>query len=146
MKVGYVYDPIYLQHDTGYHSENTARLTATLNYLEKTGTLAEMKLIKPRAATVDEIAAVHDREYISYTAYVAKKGGAWVEVDTVMSSGSYDAAVYAAGGTICAVDEVMQEKSAVPTLWSGRRDITLPTTGRWAFASLIILLSPPSMP
>ena len=110
MKIGYVYDPVYLQHDTGYHSENGSRLTAILAYLEKTGLLAELKLIKPRAATIDEIAAVHDREYISYIAYVAKKGGAWVEVDTVMSPGSYDAAIYAAGGVIVALDEVMQEK------------------------------------
>lgn len=110
MKVGYVYDPVYLQHDTGYHSENASRLTATMTYLEKTGMLAELNLIKPRAATIDEIAAVHDREYISYVAYVAKKGGAWVEVDTVMSPGSYDAAIYAAGGVMSAADEVMQGK------------------------------------
>ena len=43
-KVGYVYDPIYLQHDTGYHVENPARLTTTMTYLEKTGVLAELKL------------------------------------------------------------------------------------------------------
>ena len=110
MKIGYVYDPIYLQHDTGYHSENAARLTAILSYLEKTGLLAELQLIKPRPATIDEIAAVHDRQYISYLAYVAQKGGAWLEVDTVMSPKSYDAAIYAAGGTISAVDEVMQDK------------------------------------
>jgi acetoin utilization deacetylase AcuC-like enzyme len=110
MKIGYVYDPIYLVHDTGYHSENATRLTATLSYLEKTGLLAELKLIKPRAATVDEIAAVHDRQYISYIAYVAQKGGAWLEVDTVMSPKSYDAAIYAAGGVITATDEVMQGK------------------------------------
>ena len=28
MKVGYVYDPIYLEHDTGQHPENAARLEA----------------------------------------------------------------------------------------------------------------------
>ncbi|MBN1366980.1 MAG: histone deacetylase [Dehalococcoidales bacterium] len=110
MSVGYVYDPVYLQHDTGYHSENANRLTSILSYLEKTGLLAELKIIKPRAASIDEIAAVHDREYISYLAYVAKNGGAWLEVDTVMSPKSYDAAVYAAGGTISATDEVMQGK------------------------------------
>ncbi len=110
MKIGYIYDPIYLQHDTGYHVENSARLTTTMSYLEKTGLLTQLKAIKPRAATVDEIAAVHDRQYIAYLEYVAKKGGAWLEVDTVMSSKSYDAAVYAAGGVIVATDEVMESK------------------------------------
>ncbi len=111
MKIGYVYDPIYLKHDTGYHVENSGRLTATISYLEKTGTLAELKLIKPRAAIIDELAAVHDRQYIAYLEYVAKKGGAWLEVDTVMSPMSYDAAIFAAGGVISATDEVLDGKS-----------------------------------
>jgi len=110
LKVGYVYDPIYLQHDTGYHSENISRLTSTISYLEKTGTLAELVLLPPRAATVDEIATVHDRQYIAYLEYVARKGGAWLEVDTVMSAKSYDAAIYAAGGTIIAAEAVMDGK------------------------------------
>jgi acetoin utilization deacetylase AcuC-like enzyme len=109
-KVGYIYDPIYLQHDTGYHVENSARLTTTMTYLEKTGVLAELGAIKPRAATVDEIAAVHERQYIAYIEYVARKGGAWLEVDTKMSPNSYDTAIYAAGGTINAVDAVMEGK------------------------------------
>jgi acetoin utilization deacetylase AcuC-like enzyme len=107
MKVGYVYDPIYLQHDTGYHVENSARLSSIMAYLEKTGLLTELVHIKPRPATVDEIATVHDRNYIAYIEYVARKGGAWLKVDTVMSPKSYDAAIYAAGGTMSAVDEVL---------------------------------------
>jgi acetoin utilization deacetylase AcuC-like enzyme len=53
---------------------------------------------------------VHDRQYIAYIEYVARKGGAWLEVDTKMSPNSYDVAVYAAGGTISAVDAVMEGK------------------------------------
>ena len=109
-KVGYVYDPIYLQHDTGYHVESSARLTTTMTYLEKTGVLAELEAIKPRAATVEEIATVHERQYIAYIEYVARKGGAWLEVDTKMSPQSYDAAIYAAGGNISAVNAVMEGK------------------------------------
>lgn len=107
MKVGYVYDPIYLQHDTGFHSENSSRLTSIMRYLEKTGLISELVSVKPRAATIDEIAAVHDRQYIAYAEYVARKGGAWVDIDTVMSPKSFDAAVWAAGGNLAAVDAVM---------------------------------------
>lgn len=107
MKVGYVYDPIYLQHDTGFHVENASRLTSIMNYLEKTGVLTELLEVKPRAATIDEIAAVHDRQYIAYIEYVARKGGTWLEVDTVMSPKSFDAAAYAAGGIIRATETVM---------------------------------------
>jgi acetoin utilization deacetylase AcuC-like enzyme len=107
MKVGYVYDPIYLQHDTGYHVESPSRLTAIMNYLDKTGALTELIEVKPRAATTDELAAVHDRQYITYVEYVARKGGAWVDADTILSSKSFDAAVFAAGGIIRAVETVM---------------------------------------
>lgn len=110
MKVGYVYDPVYLQHDTAYHVENPSRLTAIMNHLEKTGILSELVSLKPRAATVDEIATVHDRNYIAYIEYVCHKGGAWLEVDTVVSPKSYDAAIYAAGGLLTATDAVMKEE------------------------------------
>jgi len=78
-----------------------------MNYLEKTGSLPELVEIKPRAATTDELAAVHDRQYIAYVEYVARKGGAWVDVDTVMSEKTFDAAVFAAGGLIRATETVI---------------------------------------
>jgi hypothetical protein len=37
MPVGYVFDPIYLEHDTGDHPENAKRLRATMNHLINTG-------------------------------------------------------------------------------------------------------------
>jgi len=107
-KVGYVFDPIYLQHDTGYHVENASRLTSTMNYLEKTGLLSELVSVKARAATVSEIAAVHERGYISYVEYVCHKGGAWLDADTVVSGKTYGAALYAAGGVLTAVDAVVK--------------------------------------
>jgi acetoin utilization deacetylase AcuC-like enzyme len=110
MAVGYVYDPIYLKHDTGQHVEVAARLEAIIAYLEKTGLKEQLTLIKPRPATVDEIALVHTREYIKEIEETARKGGGWLDPDTVMSAGSYEAALYAAGGLIRAVEAVMGGK------------------------------------
>jgi len=107
MKVGYVYDPIYLKHDTGQHPENARRLEAIISHLEQTGLRQKLSPISPRAATAEEIALVHSRQYIAYIQEVAKNGGGWLDVDTVMSPGSYDAAVYAAGGLISATEAVM---------------------------------------
>jgi acetoin utilization deacetylase AcuC-like enzyme len=107
MSAGYVYDPIYLKHDTGQHVEVAARLEAIMAYLEKTGLKERLTLIKPRPATVDEIALVHRREYIKEIEETALKGGGWLDPDTVMSAGSYEAALYAAGGLIRAVEAVM---------------------------------------
>jgi len=110
MKVGYVYDPIYLKHDTGQHPENAQRLEAIISHLEQAGLMQQLSLIKPRAATIEEISLVHGKQYISYIQDVAKNGGGWLDVDTVMSPGSYDAAVYAAGGLISATEAVMDKE------------------------------------
>jgi acetoin utilization deacetylase AcuC-like enzyme len=107
MAAGYVYDPVYLKHDTGQHVEVAARLEAIMAYLEKTGLIKQLTLIKPRPATVDEIALVHRREYIKEIEETANNGGGWLDPDTVMSAGSYKAALYAAGGLIRAVEAVM---------------------------------------
>lgn len=107
MAVGYVYDPIYLKHDTGEHVEDAARLEAIISHLEETGLKSRLTLIKPRPASLDELARVHQKQYISHIQEVASRGGGWLDPDTVMSAGSYDAALYAAGGVIRAVEAVM---------------------------------------
>jgi acetoin utilization deacetylase AcuC-like enzyme len=110
MSAGYVYNPVYLKHDTGQHVEVAARLEAIISHLEKTGLTSQLTLIEPRPATVDEIALVHRRDYIKEIEETARRGGGWLDPDTVMSAGSYEAALYAAGGLIRAVEAVMGGK------------------------------------
>ncbi len=107
MKVGLVYDPVYLKHDTGQHVENAGRLEAIISCLEQTGFNQQLMLIKPRAASVEEISLVHQEQYISHIQDVAQKGGGWLDADTIMSPDSYEAAIYAAGGGIRATEAVM---------------------------------------
>ena len=107
MRVGFVYHPIYLKHDTGQHPENAKRLMAIMRYLERTGPWQQLVSVKPDAASVEDIALVHDRQYISYIREMAEKGGGQLDPDTVMSADSYEAARYAAGGVIRAAGEVM---------------------------------------
>ncbi len=109
MKVGYVYDPVYLEHDTGHHPENAARLEAILARLEESGVKERLELIKPRPATIEEIALVHHEEYIAYVQAVGKSGGGWLDADTVMSPGTFKAALCAAGGLIRATELVLSE-------------------------------------
>ena len=110
MKVGYVYDPVYLKHDTGYHPENARRLEAIMAYLEETGLTKQLISIKPRPAATRELAYVHQESYISRLQDAAVRGGGWLDADTVMSPDSYDAALYAAGGVIEATDAVISGK------------------------------------
>ena len=107
MSAGYVYHPIYLRHDTGQHVETAARLEAIVSYLEKTGLKSKLTPIEPRPATVEEIALVHNEGYIKEIEETAAQGGGWLDPDTVMSADSYQAALYAAGGLIEAVEAVM---------------------------------------
>jgi len=107
MSTGYVYDPIYLKHDTGGHVENIQRLKSIMSRLEQSGLTEQLTLIKPRAATIEELMLVHNQSLITQVQDTAKRGGGWLDPDTVVSPDSYDAALYAAGGSIKAVEAVM---------------------------------------
>ena len=107
MKAGLVYDPIYLEHDTGDHVENSQRLVAAMSYLKETGIKEKLTCLPPRPALLEELEMIHTPEYISYVKSKAEKGGGWLDPDTVMSPKSYEAALYAAGGLLVAVEEVM---------------------------------------
>ncbi len=107
MKVGIVYHPVYLEHDTGYHPENARRLEAIISHLDATGLRQQLTPIEARPATVDELALVHYPRHIARIEEAALSGGGNLDADTPMSAGSYQAALYAAGGVIRAVDAVM---------------------------------------
>jgi acetoin utilization deacetylase AcuC-like enzyme len=108
MKAGLVYDPIYLEHDTGDHVENARRLVEAMSYLKETGIKEKLTCLPPRPASLEELEMIHAPEYISYVKSKAEKGGGWLDPDTVMSPKSYEAALYAAGGLLVAVEAVMK--------------------------------------
>jgi acetoin utilization deacetylase AcuC-like enzyme len=107
MKVGLIYDPIYLEHDTGDHVENSRRLVEAISHLKKTGIKEKLTCLTPRAAALEELETIHAPEYISYVKAKAAEGGGWLDADTVISPKSYEAALYAAGGVMVAVEQVM---------------------------------------
>jgi len=108
MKVGYVYDPICLEHDTGNHVEVNGRLSALMAHLEQSGTLKKLKHIKSRAATEQEIELIHAPELIARVKKLAADGGGWMDGDTVVSPKTFEAALYAAGNTIAAAEAVLK--------------------------------------
>ncbi|MFQ5863432.1 MAG: histone deacetylase [Candidatus Brocadiales bacterium] len=107
-----LYDDIFLKHDTGpYHPENYKRLECTVDHLKSTGLWDRFTLVRPRAATTEEIALVHDRNYINKARDVAQGGGGQLDPDTTLSSDSYKAALYAAGALLTAADAVMEKRA-----------------------------------
>jgi len=107
MSVGYVYDPIYIAHDHKGHPENGARLTAIMHYLESSGFLRLLTAIPAEPASVADLARIHSSELIEQVRYMAQSGGGHFDLDTYVNTSSYEAACYAAGGTIAATRAVL---------------------------------------
>jgi acetoin utilization deacetylase AcuC-like enzyme len=105
--VGFVYDPIFLDHDTGTHVENGARMTATMELLESSGLLTRLQRIDARAATAAELELVHDPRYVAGVRRAAESGGGWVDPDTLITPRSFDVAAHVVGGTLNALDAVL---------------------------------------
>ena len=110
MRVGLVYDPIYLEHDTGQHVENASRLRQVMSHLEESHLSEQLVSLSPQPASVGQLAMVHAEEHISRIRNQAQRGGGWLDGDTVMSPASYEVALYAAGGAIKAVEAVMNKE------------------------------------
>lgn len=108
MKVGLVYDPIYLRHETGAHVESGKRLEETFDLLERTSLLKKLTLIKPRKASSEELQMVHDSSHISRVEAFSQRGGGWLDGDTVTSAESYKVALYAVGGVLQGIDALLK--------------------------------------
>jgi len=131
-RTGFVFDEHYRDHDTGVQTTVTMRsgsfevmpeshpsslyiIERIKQFFDGSGLTAQMHPLEARAASEDEIAVYHTREYIAGIRAHAAGGpgkGAWGGVDdeTSLSPGSFEAALYAAGGSMNAVDAVMQSE------------------------------------
>lgn len=100
--------PACLEHDTGPgHPESIARLQTVLAALEAPEFQFLQRQEAPQA-TIDQIARVHDRSYVEeLLASVPEDGHRMLDNDTVISPGSGEAALRAAGALCMAVDAVM---------------------------------------
>lgn len=106
--LGLVYDPIYLEHDTGGHVEQPKRLTETLAVLEAKGITERLVKLSPRAAAAEEVAQIHTRDYFKRLASFCQAGGGHLDPDTVASPRSFEVALAAVGGLLNAVDAVQE--------------------------------------
>ncbi|MEJ2183224.1 MAG: histone deacetylase [Nitrospirota bacterium] len=100
-RVGFLYDDIFLEHETPFgHPENKERLRAILKALRESGLWDHLVHIKPRKATEDELAMVHARSHIEKM----KNGRGYADPDTYISERSFEAALYAAGAVLEAIE------------------------------------------
>jgi acetoin utilization deacetylase AcuC-like enzyme len=106
----YLHHPSSLEHDTGEHPERPARIRAIEQELTGRGWLG----LEPRLApAVDRtiVEAVHPAAYVDRIAEVSARGGGMLDMDTVASAGSFEAALHAAGGAVSAVSALVAREA-----------------------------------
>ncbi len=100
-----------LLHDTGSHPESRARLEAVLARLGAAGLLGVDFLDAP-AADVAQVRSVHTAPYLETVIRKVRLGGGRLDAgDTVVSSGSLEAALHAAGAAVEAAGAVAEGRA-----------------------------------
>jgi len=110
MSVALITHPACLGHDTGpWHPECADRLRSVLRALETEEFFPLLREMAPEA-TEEQLARVHPIAYITEMLAIRPEEGQHVQLDadTLMSAGSAEAALRAAGGAVMAVDAVME--------------------------------------
>ena len=98
-------DPRFEAHDPGRgHPERAARLGAVQDGLALAARDYAVRLLTPRAATRDELVRVHTGTYVDALEQFCAAGGGAIDQDTAASTGSWEAAVFAAGAGLEAID------------------------------------------
>jgi acetoin utilization deacetylase AcuC-like enzyme len=102
--------PSSLEHDTGPHPEQPARITAIERELSGRGWLGFKRVQSPAVARSD-LTAVHPEHYVDAIERISAQGGGHLDPDTVASAGSYQAALHAAGGAVELVDLLLDGRA-----------------------------------
>ncbi len=99
-----------LDHDTGPHPEQAARIVAIDAELEARGWLGYRRVSSPEVSRT-VLTAVHPEPYVASIERAAAAGGAQIDADTVVSSGSFVAALHAAGGAVEMVRMLLESEA-----------------------------------
>jgi acetoin utilization deacetylase AcuC-like enzyme len=110
MSTGLIYDDRFLDHQTGAaHPERSERLVAIAQKLVQSYLWDEMARLPFAPATVEQVARVHNLNYIQRVQAACEQGESYLDAgDTPVGPTSYDVAMLAAGGCIAACAAVMK--------------------------------------
>ncbi|MFL4997647.1 MAG: histone deacetylase family protein, partial [Microvirga sp.] len=113
MSTLYIAHPASLDHQTPIgHPERPDRIRAIERALEKERFTSLIREQAPMAE-MESLAFAHPEDYIVRLRDISPREGlVRIDDDTVMSPGTYEAALRGAGGAVLAVDEVMSGRAA----------------------------------
>ncbi len=112
MNTAFIYDPIFLNHDTGTgHPERSQRLTAAYDLISSQAWFNSLHKLNPKKAELDWVREIHDSAYIDRVAQACEQGSRHLDTpDVSICRASYDVALNAVGGVLAVADEVMANK------------------------------------
>ncbi len=100
-------DPRFVDHDThAGHPERPERMAAVDLGVAESTVVDDLVQVRPREATVDELAAVHDRSYLEALERFCSSGGGNLDPDTVAMQESWSIARLAAGAGLDAIERL----------------------------------------
>ncbi|HVH47287.1 MAG TPA: histone deacetylase [Labilithrix sp.] len=102
-------DPRFFQHrSAAYHPERPERLDAAQAAIDRARSSAGLVFsrIEPRAATEEELARVHEPDFLKWMSTLRGKEG-YIDADTFVGPESVAIAELAAGGTVALVDKLL---------------------------------------
>lgn len=105
----YFSHPACLEHETGEHPERPARIQAIEAELERRGWLGYERREAP-AAPLDAVTAVHTHGFVEAVRSRSASRGS-LDEETMLSPGSYRAALHAAGGACAMVDALLAREA-----------------------------------
>jgi acetoin utilization deacetylase AcuC-like enzyme len=103
--------PSSLEHDTGAHPESPRRIVAIERALGERDWLGWDVRLSP-AAERAKIEAVHTARHVDRIEALCRRGGGMIDMDTMVSPGSFEAALHAAGGAVAMVDALLGPEGA----------------------------------
>jgi len=104
----YLRHPSSFRHDTGGHPENARRLTVIEEAMSERDWLG-LELVEAPAATRAQLERVHGAAHVDTIEALSVKGGGMIDLDTVASEGSWEAALHAAGGAVHATERLLRD-------------------------------------
>lgn len=99
--------PRFADHDEPSHVENQRRLVAVDAALDASGLLRERSQPELIPATIEQLARVHEPDYLDALSRAAALGSGWIDGDTYFGPHSVEVASLAAGAAIQAVDTAL---------------------------------------
>ena len=109
LRTAYIYDPLFLNHDTGSrHPERSQRVSVAHDLLSNQEWFSNLFQMETRLAEQQWLANVHDSDYIQRVEQACRSGERNLDTpDVTISSASYQVALNGAGSILQLSDALM---------------------------------------